>query len=42
MHCIMVRDNVEEWRSNAAIELETLRATLEAYVDGRIEVWKVQ
>ena len=38
---IMARENMEEWGSNASIETETLRATLDAFAEGRISLGKV-
>ena len=38
---IMAHENMEEWKSNAAIAAETLRARLEAYADGKIDLGKV-
>jgi hypothetical protein len=35
---IMARENMEEWDTNAEIVRETLRATVEAYAEGRIEL----
>jgi len=35
---IMARENMEEWGSDAWIALETVRSTVEAYADGRIEL----
>jgi len=34
---IMARENMDEWGSNAQIEMETVRATLDAYAAGQIE-----
>lgn len=35
---IMARENMEEWGHAAWVELETVRATVEAYAEGRIEL----
>ncbi len=35
---IMARENMEEWGTSAAIEHETVRAVVEAYADGKIEL----
>jgi len=35
---IMARENMEEWGSDAWIDLETVRSTVEAYADDRIEI----
>jgi hypothetical protein len=35
---IMARENMEEWGTSAAVEHETVRAVVEAYADGRIEL----
>lgn len=35
---IMARENMEEWGSDAWIDLETVRSTVEAYADGRIQL----
>lgn len=38
---IMARENMEEWGTNAWIEIETIRATIEAYGNGDIELPKI-
>lgn len=35
---IMARENMEEWGTSAAVEHETVRAVVEAYAEGRIEL----
>jgi len=35
---IMARENMEEWGSDAWIDLETVRSTVEAYADGKIQL----
>lgn len=35
---IMARENMEEWGTSAAVEHETIRAVVEAYGDGKIEL----
>jgi hypothetical protein len=35
---IMARENMEEWGTSAAVEHETVRAVVEAYSEGRIEL----
>jgi nitrogen regulatory protein PII len=35
---IMARENMEEWGTSAAIEHETIRAVVEAYAEGQIEL----
>ena len=37
---IMARENMEEWGTSAAVEHETVRAVVEAYAEGRIELAK--
>jgi hypothetical protein len=37
---IMARENMEEWGHSAAVEHETVRATIEAYADGRVQLRK--
>jgi len=37
---IMARENMEEWGHSAAVEHETVRATIEAYAAGRIHLRK--
>jgi nitrogen regulatory protein PII len=38
---IMARENMEEWGSSAVVEQETVRAVVEAYADGLIELLNV-
>jgi len=35
---IMARENLEEWGTSAAVEHETVRAVVEAYAEGRIDL----
>ena len=35
---IMARENMEEWGTSASVEHETIRAVVEAYAEGRIEL----
>jgi len=35
---MMARENMEEWESDAWIDLETIRSTVEAYADGKIDL----
>ncbi len=35
---IMARENMEEWGSDAWIDLETVRSTVEAYAEGKIDL----
>lgn len=35
---MMARENMEEWGTSAWVELETIRATIEAYGEGKIEL----
>jgi len=35
---IMARENMEEWGTSAAVEQETVRAVVEAYAEGKIEL----
>lgn len=35
---IMARENMDEWGTNAEVEHETVRAAVEAYAEGRIEL----
>lgn len=35
---IMARENMEEWGTSAAVEQETIRAVVEAYAEGQIEL----
>lgn len=37
---IMARENMEEWGHSAAVEHETVRATIEAYAAGRVKLRK--
>ena len=37
---VMARENLEEWGTSAAIEHETVRAVVEAYAEGKIELPK--
>lgn len=39
---IMARENMEEWGTNASVEHETIRAVVEAYAEGKIELPKVK
>lgn len=38
---IMARENMEEWGSSAIVELETIRATVVAYAEGKIELVQI-
>lgn len=38
---IMANENMEEWSHNAAIEIETVRAVVEAFANGQIELRSV-
>src|SRR5262252_1711227 len=38
---IMARENMEEWGTSAMVEQETVRAVVEAYADGLIELPKL-
>lgn len=38
---IMARENMEEWGTNASVEHETVRAVVEAYAEGKIELPKI-
>ena len=38
---MMARENMEEWGTSAWVELETIRATIDAYGKGLIELPKV-
>jgi len=38
---MMARENMEEWGTSAWVEVETLRATIQAYGKGLIELPKV-
>lgn len=35
---IMARENMHEWESNAVVDMETVRAIVEAYADGKIKL----
>lgn len=37
---MMARENMEEWGTSAWVELETIRATIKAYAEGKIELPK--
>lgn len=38
---IMARENMDEWRTNASVLLETVRATVEAYAAGKVSLGEV-
>ena len=38
---IMARENMEEWAHNVIVEQETVRATIQAFADGKIELPEV-